>query len=179
MMGKQVYTAMNVHVPTNSHEKLMKAVTQSRPVSVKLNLTEKPKDKIYVTSGQMKKIQEAVGKGRKDMTLRFSQRQAKHNIQAEGGFLGSILSAAARFLPAILAGLSAGSDVYHKQGNGMFLGKRDHTYQVRHSGEGLLISPSDYSKTRGFYVKHEGNIYQGKGLLHGLFGQIPLLNLLF
>ena len=54
-----------------------------------------------------------------------------------------------------------------------------HTYQIRHSGEGLLITPAEHSKLRGFYVKHNEKVFQGKGILHGLFGQIPLLNILF
>ena len=92
---------------------------------------------------------------------------------------GSLAHSSARFLPSILAGLLAGSAESQSQGNGMFLGKRDHTYQIRHTGEGLLITPVDHAKTRGFYIKHGDNVYQGKGLLHGLFGKIPLLNILF
>ena len=121
------FMAMNVHVPQRTHEKLMRAVAQSGPVSVKFDLTGKPQDKIYVTSGQKKNMKEAVAMGKKDMTLRFSCRQAQHNVTAEGGFLGGILSAAARFLPAIIAGLSAGTQEYHKGGSGMFFGRRDHT----------------------------------------------------
>ena len=170
---------MDLHVPVKSHEKIMKAVTRAGPVSIKLDLTGTPHDKIYVTSGQKRKIQDAVARGRKDLTLRFSVKQARYNIQSEGGFLAGMLAAASRFLPSILAGLIAGSTEYHADGNGMFLGKRDHTYQINHSGEGLLITPTEHGKTRGFYVKHNGNIYQGKGILHGLFGKIPLLNILF
>ena len=48
----KVYTAMNVHVPRRSHEKLLRAVTQSSPVSVKLDLTGNPVHKIFVTTGQ-------------------------------------------------------------------------------------------------------------------------------
>ena len=173
------YTAMNVHVPHSTHDNLMKAVTKSGPVSVKIDLTGVPQDKIYVTSGQVKKIEDAVAKGRKHLTLRFGARQARHNIKSEGGFLGSILSAAARYLPAIIAGISAGAQEYHKEGSGMFFGRRDRTYQVRNSGEGLLITPAKHSKLRGFYVRHAGHVYKGEGLLHGLFGQVPILNLLF
>ena len=36
--GKQIYHAMMIHVPNRSHEKLLKAVTQSSPVSIKLDL---------------------------------------------------------------------------------------------------------------------------------------------
>ena len=179
MDKKPVYHAVNVHVPIKTHEKLMKAVTRAGPVSVKLDLTGDPHDKIYVTWGQRKKIEDAVAKGRKDLTLRFSVRQARHNIQSEGGFLGTMLAAATRFLPAILAGLVAGTAGQEVEGNGMFLGKRDHTYQIQHAGEGLVIKEVPHCKIRGFYVKHNDDIYQGRGILHGLFGKIPLLNLLF
>ncbi len=177
MDKKPMYFPMNLHVPERSHEKLMKAVTRKGAVSVKLDLTGTPKDKLYVTSGQRRKIEEAVAKDRRDMTLRFSQRQARHNIKSEGGFLAGMLAAAARILPSILAGLLAGSAESQSEGNGMFLGKRDHTYQIKHTGEGILITPAEHKKTVGFYVKHGDKVYQGKGLLHRLFGQIPLLNI--
>ena len=178
-MEKQLYTSMMLHVPFHSHEKLLKAVTRSTPVSVKLDLTGNPDHKIFVTIGQKKKIEAAVAAGKRDMTLRFSVKQAKYNHESEGGFLGAMLSAASRFLPAILAGLAAGTAEYHSEGNGMFLGRRDHTYQIRHMGEGLVITPAEHSNIKGFYVKHGEKIFQGKGILHGLFGKIPLLNILF
>ena len=90
-----------------------------------------------------------------------------------------MLSAASKFLPGIIAGLLAGSAESEVEGNGMFLGKQDYTYQIRHMGEGLLITPAKASKLKGFYVKHNGHVYQGKGILHGLFGKIPLSNILF
>ena len=178
---KNIYTTINVHVPIKSHEKLMKAVTHTRPVSVKLNLTGKPEHKIFVTSGQLKKIQDAVAAGKKEMTLRFSRRQAKHNVQVEGSFRASIMAAAARFLPSIIAALaSADKDSEeHAEGNGIFLGRRDHTYQMRHIGEGLVITPVEHGKTRGLYIKHKGRLYQGEGILHSIFKSIPLLNIFF
>ena len=94
MDKKPIYHAVNVHVPVNTHEKLMKAVTKAGRVSVKLDLTAEPRDKIYVTWGQRKKIGEAVANRQKEMTLRFSARQARYNIQSEGGFLGAMLAAA-------------------------------------------------------------------------------------
>ena len=71
---------------------------------MRLDLTGELHDKLYVTWGQRKKIEEAMEKRRKELTLRFSVRQARHNIQSEGGFLGAMMAAATRFLPAILAG---------------------------------------------------------------------------
>ena len=126
-----------------------------------------------------KKIEEAIAKGRKKMSLRFTGKQAQYNKHVEGGFLGAMLTAASRFLPAIIAGLLAGSAEYRVEGEGMFLGKRDYTYHLRHMGEGLVITPAPHCKIRGLYIKHGGNIYQGAGILHGLFGKIPLLNILF
>ena len=123
MEKKPVYHAVNVHVPVKTHDKLMKAVTKAGPVSVKLDLTAEPQDKIYVTWGQRKKIEEAVARGRKELTLRFSIRQARYNVQSEGGFLSTILAAATRFLPAILAGLVAGTADQDVKGSGMFLGR--------------------------------------------------------
>ena len=154
-------------------------MTKGGPFSLKLDLTEKPQDKIYVTWGQRKKIEEAVTKGQKEMTLRFSARQSRHNIRCEGGFLGAMLSAATRFLPAILAGLVAGTAGEEVEGNGMFLGKRDHMYQIQHAGEGLKIKEVPHCHISGFYVKHGDDIYQGEGILHDLFGKIPLSNILF
>ena len=173
------YCVMNLHVPTYFHDRIAKAVARSDPVSMKLDLLGTPEHKVYVSIGQKKKIQEAIAKGRKDMTLRLSAKQAKHNIESEGGFLAGLLKTAVRFLPSILAGLAAGTAEYHKEGNGMFLGKRDHTYQITHSGEGLVIKPVAHRKIRGFYVKHGEHEYRGKGILHSLLGQIPLLNILF
>ncbi len=131
MEKKSMFVPINLHVPKRSHEKLMKAVTKQGPVSIKLDLTGAPEDKLYVTSGQKKKIEEAVAHGKRDITLRFSQRQAIHNTKSEGGFLAGMLAAAARFIPTILAGLLAGSAEAHSDGNGMFLGKRDQTFRRR------------------------------------------------
>ena len=173
------YTSVMVHVPQKAHEKILKAITQSAGLSINLDLTKSPDHEIFVTALQRKKIEEAIAKGWKRMSIRFTKRQAQYNKQVEGGFLGAMLTAASRFLPAIIAGLLAGSAESHVEGDGMFLGKRDYTYHLRHMGEGLLISPATHSKTRGLYIKHEGHVYQGKGILHGLFGKIPLLNILF
>ena len=128
-----------------------------------------------VTLGQKKKIQEAVADGKRDTMLCFSAKQAKHNIESERGFLGGILQTALRFLPSILAGIAASTAEYHKKENGMFLGKHDPTYQITHSGEGLVITLVEHRKIQGLHVKHGEHLYRGKGVLHSLFGRIPLL----
>ena len=76
MDKRPIYHAVNDHVPVNTNEKMMKAVIKAELVSVELDLTAEPQDKIYVTWGQKKKIEEAVAKARKEMTLWFIIRQA-------------------------------------------------------------------------------------------------------
>ena len=50
-------------------------------------------------------------------------------------------------------------------------------------GDGLVLRPVKNGNIKGFSVKHDGKLYQenevGAGILHGLFGKIPLLNILF
>ena len=75
---------MDLHIPASCHDRMVKAVTCLDPVSVKLDLIGTPKDRVYVTLGQKK---EAVADGKRDMMLRLSANQAKHNIESEGGFL--------------------------------------------------------------------------------------------
>ena len=139
---------MDLHNPVTCHEEIVKAVTRLDRVSVKLDLPGTPRDRVYVTLGQKKKIQEAVANGKRDMTLCLSAKQVKHNIESED-FLCSILQTALRLLPSILAGVAAGTAEYHKEGNGMFLGKREHTYQITYSGEGLVITPAEHPKIQG------------------------------
>ena len=110
------------------------------------------------------------------MTLHFSARQAKYYHESEGAFLRVMLAVASQFLPAILAGLAAGLAEYHTEGNEMFWGRRDHTFQIRHSGVGLVLAPAEHSKLQGFYVKLGDKVFQGKD---GLFYKILLLNILF
>ena len=100
------YIEILVHVPNS--EKLQKAVTLTRPISIKLDLLESPDDKLFITFVQKTKIEQATAAGRKNLTLRFTTKQAKYNKEAEGGFLGAMLSAASKFMPGIIAGLLAG-----------------------------------------------------------------------
>ena len=92
----------------------------------------------------------------------------RYNTGSEGGFLGALMASATRFLPAILAGILAGSAEHESEGNGMFLGKDNHTYRVgRHAGDGLVIKEVPHQKT------------QGRVILHNILGEIPLLYILF
>lgn len=177
-----LYQAIKVHVPTKTHEKIQEAVTQNKPISVKIDLTETPEHRILATPGQVRKITHAVEGGKKEMTLRFSRRQANANLKVEGGFLSAMLAMATRLLPEILAGIatSAASSAIDKsiKGSGMFLGKRKYAVKIEKHGDGLVLTPVEHERD-GFYIKNNGRIYQGAGLLGNLFKSIPLLNIIF
>ena len=70
-----------------------------------------------------------------------------------------------------------------KGGNGLFLGKRGYgTAQVDFTdGNGLMLTPVEPEKYNGLYLKHDGQIFEGKGILLGPnspFKNFPLLNLI-
>ena len=181
---------MSLHVPERAHKRIIDGITQSKPLSIELDLAGDPDHKLFVTIGQKKKIEAAIAHGVHRMTLRMSEKQVRHNHKFEGGFLSAMLAAATRFLPAILTGLAAGSassagSQASEEGDGMFLSRRGRTVALQRyaHGDGLVLRPVKNGNIKGFYVKHDGKVYQenelGAGILHGLFGKIPLLNILF
>ena len=184
------YTEMSLHVLERAHKRIIDGITQSRPLSVELDLAGDPDHKLFVTIGQKKKIEAAIAHGVHRMTLRMSAKQVRYNHSYEGGFLSALLAAATKYLPAILTGLAAGSASSagaqaSEEGDGMFLSRRGRTVAVQRwaHGDGLVLYPVKNENIKGFYVKHQGKVYQegqvGAGILHGLFGKIPLLNILF
>ena len=52
-----MYTQLDVHVPEKFHERIKGAVTQDRALGVKINLHDEPNASIWVTPGQLLKIQ--------------------------------------------------------------------------------------------------------------------------
>ena len=118
----------------------------------------------------------------------MSRKQVRANVKVEGGFLGALLSLAAKALPTLLGGLatgliSGGVERAIKGGNGLYLGKKGYgTAQVNIvDGNGLMLSPVETEKRNGLYLKHDGQIFEGKGILLGPnspFKNIPLLNLI-
>ena len=69
-----------------------------------------------------------------------------------------------------------------KGGDGLFLGKRGYgTARVNFEGEGITLTPVEAENLNGIYLKHDGQIYRGKGILLGPdspFKDIPLLGLI-
>ena len=182
-----MYTEQRVHVPSRYHQRIKAAVTQDNPLSVKVDLKTPGEDTILITSGQLIKINRALKAGKNVLTLRFSRKQVRANLQYEGGFLGTILSMATKFLPQLLGGLATGalSGAVEKavSGSGLFLGRRGMgTAKIDFTeGKGLVMTPVEQDKYNGLYVKDGDEIYQGKGLLLGPnspFKNFPLLNLI-
>ena len=188
MRVKMQYSQLKVNVPNRYHDKIKAAVTQEKPLAVKLDLTAAASNAtILVTPGQLQKIKRYISHGKKVITLRMSRKQVKQNVQFEGGFLSTLLRLATKALPTLLGGLATGvlSGAVEKavSGNGLFLGRRGYgTAKVDFTeGNGLLLTPVKAEKHTGLYLKKDGQIFQGKGLLLGdnsPFKNIPLLGLI-
>ena len=69
-------------------------------------------------------------------------------------------------------------------GNGLFLGKRGYgtaKIDFTKGNNGIVLTPVKAEKYDGLYLKHDGQVYQGKGLLLGPkspFKNIPVLGLI-
>lgn len=184
-----MYTTKKVHVPEKYHERIRDAVTQDKPLPVKIDLTSDGEDVIALTPGQLLKIERAMRAGKKVTTIRMSRKQVRANVKVEGGFLATLLRLATKFLPTLLGGLatgliSSGVEKAIKGGNGLYLGKKGHgTVQVDlMDGGALKLTPSEYEGRNGLYYRHNGQIFEGKGLLLGEnspFKNIPILSLFF
>jgi hypothetical protein len=182
-----MYTELKVHVPEKYHERIKAAVTQDRPLAIKLDLTSEGNDTILMTPGQLQKIKRAKSAGKKVLTIRMSRKQVKQNVKFEGGFLGTLMRLATKALPTLLGGLATGvlSGAVEKavSGNGLFLGKRGYgTARIDFTeGSGLTLTPVQTENYNGLYLKQDGQIFQGKGLLLGKnspFKNIPILGLI-
>ena len=93
---------------------------------------------------------------------------------------------ATKALPVLLSGLATGviSSGVEKAiaGNGLFLGRRGTgTAKVEFEGNGIVLTPVHDENMNGLYFKHDGQVFQGKGLLLGPgspFKDIPILGLI-
>ena len=72
-----MYNGINVLVPEKFHERIKGAVTQDRALGVKIKLYGEPNASIWVTPGQLLKIQKGVIAGKKSLTIRMSLKQVK------------------------------------------------------------------------------------------------------
>ena len=192
------YTTVKVHISEGQKQKLQNALQTHGPVSIRLDHEDLNGDDILaLTKSQLNKLTKAYESG-KGATIKMSSTQLKHNLKVEGGFLGMLAGLAARFLPMIaskvlpalgigaLSGLaSSGMQKAMGKGlcgNGLYLKKGGCVCQIETDGKGLYLGPASGSGFKavgdGLYLRKEGGIYDGKGLLLGPnspIAKIPIL----
>ena len=188
------YTNVKVNISEGQKEKLHHAIKAGcSATSICLGHKDlQGNDIIAVTNSQAKKLAKAQENG-KDITIRMTSNQLKHNKKIEGGFLGLLAGLAARALPMVaktvlpalgvgaLSGL-ASSGVQKAMGSGLYLKKGGCVSQVETDGHRLYLKPykgKGLQSCDGLYLKQGGKIYyDGEGLLlgpNGLFANIPIL----
>ena len=96
------YTNVKVNISEGQKEKLQHAIKVGcSAVSIRLGHKDLQGNEILaVTNSQPQKLAKAHENG-KGITIRMSSKQLKHNIKAEGGFLGLLAGLAARALPLV------------------------------------------------------------------------------
>ena len=114
--------------------------------------------------------------------MRLSAKQVTKNVSYTGGFVGMLVSLAARaiplaarVLPTILSGLTMGllSGVINKaisgSEDGLYLHKHDKCYRVQKcKGNGLYLAPrTRFVEGDGLFLKRGNDISDGAGLLMG------------
>ena len=176
-----------MHVPQRYRDRIQNAMTIDKAIAVKIDLTSPDgEDVLHLTPGQVLKLDNARNQGKKVITIPMSRKQVKANVKS-GGFLSALLALAKSALPALLGGLATGviSGAVDKavSGRGLYLSKRGRgTARVHISGEGIILTQAeDDPGYNGLYLKHDGRVFQGEGLLLGPrspFKDVPLLGLI-
>ena len=182
------YVNVKVNISEGQKQKLQSALQVGGPVSIRLGHEDlHGEDVLALTNSQVTKITKAY-QGGKGITIKMSKSQLAHNKKVEGGFLGMLVSLAARALPMLaktvlpalgvgaLTGLASsgvqkvmGSGTGPSMGQGLYLKKGGCVCQVETDKKGLYLSPasgSGFSKVGdGLYLRRGGQLYDGKGLL--------------
>lgn len=191
-----MYTNVNVNVSDSQKQKLKKALTTGQDLSLHLSHGDLVgNDVLAVTQSQLNRLKKAHEAG-KGITIKMSKTQIAHNMNVEGGFLPLLAGLAAKVIPFLtgtvlpalgvgaLSGL-ASSGVQKLVGNGLYLKKGGCVCEVETDGKRVLLEPvsgSEFTKLGdGLYLKKEGRLYDGKGLLFGPkspFKNIPILGML-
>lgn len=194
------YIKVKVNVSEGQRMKLKTALENgSETVSIQLGHDDLDgNDVLAVTTGQFNKMTKAY-RDRKGLRIKMSPTQLKYNLRIEGGFLGLLAGLAARALPFIataaktvlphlgigaLSGL-ANAGVQKIMGKGLYLKKGGCVCRVETDGKGLFLDPVDGEGLKlfgdGLYLKRNGKITDGKGLLLGPnspFKNIPILGMI-
>ena len=196
-----MYTPTKVNVCIDQHDKLKNAISDQKPISIKLNTQDDGREQqhtLLLTGSQIAKINRSKLIGKRQVSIRFSKRQVQANVHHQGGFLGMLTGLAAKALPSLLSGLATGlvsgavkravagrGILSASGGNGLYLHKSGHCVKVEPvKCNGLYLTPHQRLSGLhgdGLYLKRGSTIQEGSGLILGPnspFKNIPILNLL-
>ena len=183
------YIEQRLQISDNQKEKIKLAMKNNEAVTIRVeNISN---DLIALTETQIKKINNAFVKN-KSVNIKLSKQQLKYNKDhVTGGFIGALLAGLARtILPTVAKSLGIGamsglaSNLVNKAlGNGLYLKRGSQIVKVKEFGNGIYLKPQQSQELQthgsGFYLKKEGQLYDGSGVIHELAKNIPILNLLF
>ena len=182
------YLSANINLSENQIEKLRQSVNANcAATSIKLGRDDLEGDyTIFLTKAQHKKLENSRNQD-KGLTIRMSNKQLKHNVKTQGGFLGALLGTAARAagpmlmriakkaIPTLASGALSGlasTGVSKLFGDGLYLKKGGMITQVETDGQGVYLKPYKGkglgSHGNGLYLKRGKNIYDGSGFLTGI-----------
>jgi len=179
----------NVNISDSQKEKLRKALEAGCELSLRLLHSDLVgNNTIALTHSQLNRLQKAY-ESWKGITIRMTKRQVAHNKKIEGGFLSLLAGLASKVLPALgigaLTGL-ASTGVQKLVENGLYVKKDGCVCDVETDGKRLLLEPVSSKKSftklgDELYLKKEGKLYDGRGLLLGPnspFKNVPILGML-
>jgi len=152
-------------------------------------------DIIGVTQSQLSRRKKALETG-KGVIIKMSKTQVARSMKIEGGFLSLLAGLASRVIPfiakTVLPALGVGAlsslattGMHKLVGDGLFIKKGGCVCEVETDGKRVLLEPADGKSFKklgnGLYLRNEGKIYDGKGLLLGPqspFKNIPILGMI-
>lgn len=191
-----MYTNVSVNISEKQKEQLKKALAAGDHLSLHLSHADLTgNDVIGVTQSQLSRLRKAHETG-KGVIIKMSKTQVARNMKIEGGFLSLLAGLASRAIPLIaktvlpalgFGALSslASTGVQKLVGDGLFIKKGGCVCEVETDGKRVLLEPTDLNPFKklgnGLYLRKEGKIYDGKGLLLGPqspFKNIPILGMI-
>ena len=134
------YTDIKVNISENQRNKIKTAIEKGTGTTIQFSIEdlkfENPSHTLAFTKTQIDKLAEAL-KNEKGVRIAMSKTQLAHNKTIEGGFIGSLIAAAASAaLPPLINFISdkiSGKGIYLKRGDGFL--------KLRQMGDGLYLRP--------------------------------------